>query len=79
MFLALGYLSFRLRILVNLCCQMTIKFFLLRGSGPEQADTLSLTIVCLITYLLTLNFQLFVHLEIFALIVHSMFNNLKSL
>ncbi len=31
----------------------------LRGSGPERADTLSVTIVCLIIYLLTLNFQLF--------------------
>ncbi len=52
---------------------------MLRGSGPEQADTLSVTIVCLTTYLLTLNFQIFLHMEIFAFIVPSIFNNLKSL
>ncbi len=51
----------------------------LRGSEPEQADTLTVTIVCLITYLLTLNFPIYLHLEIFALIVPSIFNNLKSL
>ncbi len=60
----------KLQVIGKICENL---LFSLRGGGPEQADTLKLTIVCLTTYLLTWNFQFF------TLLVPSTFINLKSL